>query len=158
MARNSPSARTRARKRSALAWKKRLERVPGNPPLVLDGAHNPAGARALAAHLDGGPPFVLLFAAMADKDVRGLARELFPVAAEIVLTRPRVSRAASPEELARRSGRLGTRAHREPSVARALHLARRLARAQGPDRAVVVAGSLYLVGAVKALLLRGDGR
>ena len=143
---------------SRTRWPGRLERVAGDPPLILDGAHNPAGARALAAHLAGGPPFILLFAAMADKDVRGLARELFPVAAEIVLTRPRVSRAASPEDLARRSGRLGTRAHREPSVARALHLARRLAGAQGPGTAVVVAGSLYLVGAVKALLLRGGGR
>jgi dihydrofolate synthase/folylpolyglutamate synthase len=137
-------------------WPGRLERVAGDPPLVLDGAHNPAGARALAAHLAQGPPFVLVFAAMADKDVRGLARELFPLATEIVLTRPRVSRAATPDELARRSGRLGARAHREPSVARALRLARRLARARGA--VVVVAGSLYLVGAVKALLLRGARR
>jgi dihydrofolate synthase/folylpolyglutamate synthase len=135
-------------------WPGRLERIAGDPPLVLDGAHNPAGARALAAHLAGGPPFVLVFGAMADKDVPGLARALFPEAEAIVLTRPRVSRAASPEELARRAGRVGARAWREPSVARALRLARRLARAHGPDTAVVVAGSLYLVGAVKALLLR----
>jgi dihydrofolate synthase/folylpolyglutamate synthase len=135
-------------------WPGRLERIAGHPPLVLDGAHNPAGARALAAWLRGGPPFVLVFAAMADKDVRGLARALFPLAAAVVLTRPRVSRAAPPHELARRAGRLGARAHRDPSVARALRLARRLARAHGPQTAVVVAGSLYLVGAVKALLER----
>jgi len=133
-------------------WPGRLERVPGDPPLVLDGAHNPAGARALAAHLRGGPPFVLLFGAMADKDVAGLARELFPLAAAVVLTRPRISRAASPDEIARRSSPLADRAHREPSVARALRLARRLARARGPDTTVVVAGSLYLVGAVMPLL------
>jgi len=139
-------------------WPGRLERVPGDPPLVLDGAHNPAGARALAAHLAGGPPFVLLFGAMADKDVPGLAHELFPGARAIVLTRPRVSRAAAPEELARRAGRLAARARREPSVARALALARRLARGDGPRTVVVVAGSLYLVGAVKALLLRGVRR
>jgi dihydrofolate synthase / folylpolyglutamate synthase len=139
-------------------WPGRLERVPGHPPLVLDGAHNPAGARALAAHLAAGPPFVLLFGAMVDKDVRGLAREIFPAAREIVLTRPRVSRAATPEELARRAGRLAARARREPSVARALLLARRLARGDGPRTVVVVAGSLYLVGAVKALLLRGGRR
>jgi dihydrofolate synthase/folylpolyglutamate synthase len=135
-------------------WPGRLERVPGDPALVLDGAHNPAGARALAAHLDGGPPFVLVFGAMADKDVPGLARELFPPARDIVLTRPRVSRAAAPDELARRAGRLAARARREPSVARALALARRLARGDGPRTVVVVAGSLYLVGAVKALLER----
>jgi dihydrofolate synthase/folylpolyglutamate synthase len=135
-------------------WPGRLERVPGDPPLVLDGAHNPAGARALAAHLAGGPPFVLVFGAMADKDVLGLARALFPPATAVVLTRPRVSRASTPSALARRAGRLASRAYREPSVARALVLARLLARADGPRTVVVVAGSLYLVGAVKAILER----
>jgi dihydrofolate synthase/folylpolyglutamate synthase len=133
-------------------WPGRLERVAGNPPLVLDGAHNPAGARSLAVHLEGGPPAVLLFGAMGDKDVPGLARELFPLATDIVLTRPRVSRAATPDEIARRASPLADRARLEPSVARALRLARRLARARGPGTPVVVAGSLYLVGAVKALL------
>jgi dihydrofolate synthase/folylpolyglutamate synthase len=132
-------------------WPGRLERVAGDPPLVLDGAHNPAGARALAAHLRGGPPFVLVFAAMSDKDVAGLARALFPLATRVVLTQPRVSRAASPGELARRCGTLGRRAEREPSVFRALARARRLAR-QRPGMVVVVAGSLYLVGAVEAIL------
>jgi len=144
--RRAPGAVARTR------WPGRLEGVPGDPPLVLDGAHNPAGALALAAHLRSGPPFVLVFGAMADKDVAGIARELFPLASDVVLTRPRVSRAATPDEIARRSSPLGDRAHREPSVARALRLARRLARAHGPRTAVVVAGSLYLVGAVKALL------
>ena len=139
-------------------WPGRLERLAGDPPLVLDGAHNPAGARALAEHLRGGPPFVLVFAAMADKDVRGIARELFPLAATLVLTRPRIARAATPDELRRRAGRLAARAHREPSVARALSLARRLARALGGRTTVVVAGSLYLVGAVKAILAREKGR
>ena len=53
---------------------------------------------------------MLVFGAMADKDVGGLARELFPLADEIVLTQPRVSRAASPDEIARRVGRLAARA------------------------------------------------
>jgi len=133
-------------------WPGRLERVAGRPSFLLDGAHNPAGARALAAHLRGGPPFVLVFGAMADKDVQGLARELFPLATAVVLTRPRVSRAATPDELARRAGGVAQGAHRQRSVARALRLARRLARRAGSRTRVVVAGSLYLVGAVKALL------
>jgi dihydrofolate synthase/folylpolyglutamate synthase len=135
-------------------WPGRLEEVSGRPPLLLDGAHNPAGARALAAHLRAGPPFVLLFGAMADKDVEGLARELFPLAIAVVLTRPRIPSAAAPGELARRAGRLGARAHLQPSVARALALARRLALAHGPTTTVVAAGSLYLVGAVKERLER----
>ncbi len=52
-----------------------------------------------------GPPFVLLFGAMSDKDVRGLARALFPLARAVVLTRPRIARAAPPDDLARRAGR-----------------------------------------------------
>jgi dihydrofolate synthase / folylpolyglutamate synthase len=139
-------------------WPGRLEWVPGHPPLLLDGAHNPAGARALAAYLRGGPSIVLVFGAMADKDVRGLAGELFPLAAAVVLTRPRVARATTPDELARRAGRLAAGAYRQPSVARALALARRLARAHGPMTTVVVAGSLYLVGAVKAALEREAAR
>ncbi len=138
-------------------WPGRLQRIPGSPPLVLDGAHNPAGARALAAHLASGPPFVLLFGAMSDKDVRGLARALFPLASEVVLTTPRIARAATPAALARRAGRLARGARREPSVARALKLAIRLARERGPETEVVVAGSLYLVGAVMALLQREHG-
>jgi dihydrofolate synthase/folylpolyglutamate synthase len=135
-------------------WPGRLETVPGDPPLLLDGAHNPAGARALAAYLASLPPYVLLFGAMGDKDVRGLARQLFPGAVEIVLTRPRVARAATPDTLARRAAGFAHRARREPSVARGLALARRLARAHGPSTTVVVAGSLYLVGAVEAILER----
>jgi dihydrofolate synthase/folylpolyglutamate synthase len=144
-----------ARAIARVEWPGRLQRLPGRPELLLDGAHNPAGARALAAHLVAGPPFVLVFGAMADKDVRGLARALFPLASGIVLTRPRISRAASPDELARRIGRLAARAQREPQVGRALRLARRLALANGPATQVVVAGSLYLVGAVLALRDRG---
>jgi dihydrofolate synthase/folylpolyglutamate synthase len=139
-------------------WPGRLQRIPGSPSIVLDGAHNPAGARALAAHLAPGPPFVLVFGAMSDKDVRGIARALFPLASEIVLTTPRIARASSPAALARRAGRLARNARREPSVARALRLARRLARERGPGTDVVVAGSLYLVGAVLALLEDEHGR
>jgi dihydrofolate synthase/folylpolyglutamate synthase len=136
---------------SRVDWPGRLQRLPGSPEILLDGAHNPAGARALAAHLKGGPPFVLVFGAMADKDVKGLARPLFPLASGIVLTTPRISRAATPRALARRAGTLAAGARHEPRVGRALALATRLARAHGPETRVVVAGSLYLVGAVLRL-------
>jgi dihydrofolate synthase/folylpolyglutamate synthase len=139
---------------SRTRWPGRLEWIDGDPPLLLDGAHNPAGARALAAHLAGCGPFVLLFAAMNDKDVAGIARALFPGAAEVVLTRPRMARALEPDVLARRLGRRAARAHRERGVFRALALARRLARARGAGTPVVVAGTLFLVGEVTGLLER----
>jgi dihydrofolate synthase/folylpolyglutamate synthase len=139
---------------SRTRWPGRLEWIDGDPPLLLDGAHNPAGACALAAHLEGRGPFVLLFAAMNDKDVAGIARALFPGASEVVLTRPRLPRALGPDDLARRLGRRALRAHRVRSVSRALALARRLARARGTGTPVVVAGTLFLVGEVKGLLER----
>jgi dihydrofolate synthase/folylpolyglutamate synthase len=137
-----------ARGLSRVRWPGRLQRLPGRPPLLLDGAHNPAGARALGAHLKTLGPFVLLFGVMADKDVRGLAQELFPRARAVVLTRPRVGRAASPDDIAARAAGLARRVYREPEVKKALARARRLCR---PGDTLVVAGSLYLVGEVLSL-------
>jgi dihydrofolate synthase/folylpolyglutamate synthase len=134
---------------AATRWPGRLERVPGTPPLLLDGAHNPAGARALAAELHGQGPFVLLFGAMADKDLESMTGTLFPLADGLVLTAPRMDRAASPAEVAASAGGHAREARLEPKVAKALRAARRMA---GPSGLVVVAGSLYLVGEVKALL------
>jgi dihydrofolate synthase/folylpolyglutamate synthase len=130
-------------------WPGRLQWIPGRPPLLLDGAHNPAGARALAAYLEGLRPFVLVFGVMAEKDVEALGRLLFPLASAIVLTRPDDPRAASAREVARRTGPLSRGALLEDRPRRALALARRLLP---PDRPVVVAGSLYLVGEVLRLV------
>jgi dihydrofolate synthase / folylpolyglutamate synthase len=136
---------------AATRWPGRLERIEGTPPLLLDGAHNPAGARALATELLGQRPFVLLFGAMADKDVESIAQSLFPLALGLVLTTPRMDRAASPADVAARAGESAREAHHEPNVRKALRVARQRA---GPKGLVVVAGSLYLVGEVKALLER----
>jgi dihydrofolate synthase/folylpolyglutamate synthase len=137
-----------ARGVSRVHWPGRLQSLPGRPALLLDGAHNPAGARALRAHLEKRGPFVLVFGVMADKDIRGLAEELFPLARAVVLTRARIARAASPEEIAARTHGLAARVHLEPDVKTAVALARRLAR---PGETVLVAGSLYLVGDVLSL-------
>ncbi len=136
---------------SRTRWPGRLEWIPGDPPLLLDGAHNPAAARALAEHLRTLRPFVLLFGAMADKDIPALAETLFPLATAVVLSRPKVARAASPEDIAARAGPVARGAHREADPRRALALACRLAP---PGRPVVVAGSLYLVGEVLRLSSR----
>jgi len=134
---------------SAARWPGRLEWVPGEPPLLLDGAHNPAAAAALADYLRPLGSFVLLFGIMADKNVEEVARLLFPLARRIVLTRTRAGRAAPTIEIVKRSGDLATSARRQAQPRRALALARSLAR---PGEPVVVAGSLYLVGEVKRIL------
>jgi dihydrofolate synthase/folylpolyglutamate synthase len=126
-------------------WPGRLQRLPGRPPLLVDGAHNPAAARALARELRSEGPFVLVFAAMADKDIAAMGRILFPLAREVVLTRVPGDRAAEPEAIVRRVGARARRARKVGRVRDALALARRLA---GPHGLVVAAGSLYLAGEV----------
>ena len=126
-------------------WPGRLQTVPGRPPLLLDGAHNPAGARALAVYLHGIGRFVLLFGVMRDKDISGIAGALFPLASAVVLTQPRIERAASPSEIRARAGHPSVPVHDEPDAHKALVRARALA---GRNATVVVAGSLYLVGEV----------
>ena len=130
---------------SAVRWPGRLQRIAGRPKVLLDGAHNVSGAKALAEALHGEPPFVLVFGSMADKDVAAIGRHLFPLAQAVVVTQAPGERAATPVDIVARVGPVAPPVRREPGVGRALALAKRLA---GPDGLVVVAGSLYLVGDV----------
>jgi dihydrofolate synthase/folylpolyglutamate synthase len=142
---------------SQTLWPGRLEPVPGRPPFLLDGAHNPAGAKALARHLRAtDTPHILIFGAMRDKHIEEMAKELFPGSRLVVATRVRMARAAAPGRIAELGRALGKPVIETPSVGVALARAARNAR---HDETVVVAGSLYLVGAVrKRLLLEKPGR
>ncbi|MEO8500465.1 MAG: cyanophycin synthetase, partial [Vicinamibacteria bacterium] len=137
---------------SQAIWPGRLERVAGRPPFLLDGAHNPAGARALAAYLkETGEPHILVFGAMRDKHFREMGETLFPLARQVVVTRVRMARAATTEQLAGVGRASGQDVLEETSIRRALSKAASLAR---PGETVVVAGSLYLVGAARKILVR----
>jgi dihydrofolate synthase/folylpolyglutamate synthase len=132
-------------------WPGRLERFGGRPPVLIDGAHNPAGARALAAYLkETGEPHVLVFGAMRDKHFKEMAAELFPLARLVIATRVRMSRAATTAHLAEVARAKGRTVVEEPSVRLALERAMKLAKR---GETVVIAGSLYLVGAVRRRLL-----
>jgi dihydrofolate synthase/folylpolyglutamate synthase len=139
-----------ARGLDATRWRGRLERIeaPGRRPLLVDGAHNAAGARALAAHLDAASlsgTVDLLFGGMADKDLAGVFAPLGARARRVVLVAPDSPRAEKPERLRERllRGDLET----APSVAEGLA---RL-EAAGGTGPILVAGSLYLAGEVLAL-------
>ncbi len=134
----------------------RLELRAGTPPLLFDGAHNPAGAEALRAYLAEfiSAPITLVFGAMGDKELGELAAALFPVAQKLILTRPTNSRAATLDTLA-------DIAHAHVNAAQ-LTLAStpaealRAAYAQTPpDGLICITGSLYLIGEVQALLSEG---
>jgi dihydrofolate synthase / folylpolyglutamate synthase len=127
----------------------------GDRQVVLDGAHNPAGAAALAASLDewfGDTAMTLIFGALRDKDVAGMLAPLVARARRVILTASSSPRAAAPDEL---------RAHvpAGPATVEAVATpAEALARAECAPRTPVlcVAGSLSLIGDVLRLG-GGDG-
>ena len=133
-------------------WPGRLELIPGEPDLLLDGAHNPAGCATLAAYLDeyqSGRPMILVFAAMRDKPAGEMLDILAPRAQRLVLTRLPVARGEDPGTLHRLAAARHSDAARTSSVEEALRRARESA---APGALVVVSGSLYLVGEVKRIL------
>jgi dihydrofolate synthase / folylpolyglutamate synthase len=91
---------------ATVTWPGRLDhrRLPDGHEIILDAAHNPAGARALASYLRGlgrDRP-TLVFGVMRDKDVDGMLTELLPEVGRVIVTQPSNARAARPEELAAR--------------------------------------------------------
>ncbi|HMG20834.1 MAG TPA: Mur ligase family protein [Kofleriaceae bacterium] len=128
----------------------------GVPRIILDGAHNPHGAAALAEALrERGERPVLVVAASADKDVAAIARALAPAVRAVVATRYQQDRAMDPAALAAAFaaalGALG--ASTASAVASAPDLAAALAIAAAHRAPIVIAGSLFLVGEARALLL-----
>lgn len=129
----------------------RLQVIPGSPVIVMDGAHNPAGARALAESLPeilGDARPVAVIGMMADKDCAGICDALAPVISAARVTRASSGRAIRPEFIARMLDMRGVPVEVVPGPARAL--ARASADA-GPDGAVLVAGSLHLLADLATL-------
>jgi len=139
----------------AVRWPGRLERLKARGrTILLDGCHNPQGAAALAGFLEVAGiarRARLVFGAMADKDVEEIARRLFPAAASVRLVSAPSPRAATAAELVRRLG-----AERPDALAcESLESALRDLLSEGDPAPIIVAGSLYLVGQARALLLSG---
>jgi dihydrofolate synthase/folylpolyglutamate synthase len=136
-------------------WPGRLEHVSPNPDIILDGAHNPAGARALARYLErfySGKRLWLIYGAMRDKAIEEIAGILFPLADELIFTAPASDRALRPEALLDLAGR----GHTAPDITGALDLLRRRAAEEDiSEDVVVITGSLFLVGEARALFTRG---
>ncbi len=130
-------------------WPGRLEEIGG---VVLDGAHNPDGAAALAAALPllyPGRRVELVFGVLADKDHRGMLSALAPQVRRLHLVAPRSPRARPPETYRALAASFETPVDEHASCAEALECGRRAALADG---VVCVAGSLYLVGEARGLL------
>jgi dihydrofolate synthase/folylpolyglutamate synthase len=138
------------------AWPGRLEKIHDRPLVLLDGAHNPAGARAIAAfvreHLPG-RRLRLVYASMRDKAIGEISEILFPLAAEVYITRPDQPRAASPEEILAAARCQPSQIVIEAKPRRALE---RACQASAPEDVVLAVGSLFLVGALKKSWREGE--
>lgn len=124
-------------------WPGRLQIVSKKPLMILDGAHNPAGAKALAGYLAGlKKKFVFVFGMQRNKDIDSVIKILLPVADRFIVVKSGNPNAVSKEVLAKKIGRAGGRA----VIVKNLKDAMAIAKKTGSP--VCVAGSLYLVGDV----------
>jgi dihydrofolate synthase/folylpolyglutamate synthase len=131
-------------------WPGRLERVSEHPEIILDGAHNPAGARALAAYITrfyAGRRVRLIYGAMRDKAIDEIGGILFPHAQQVIVTAPRQARALSPESI--------RQVAEHPDLRTAANLRDALAMVQDATAkdAIFITGSLFLVAEAREMLV-----
>jgi dihydrofolate synthase/folylpolyglutamate synthase len=129
-------------------WPGRLEPIAHEPPIILDGAHNPAGARALERFIReecAGKRIGMIYGTMRDKSFEEISGILFPLVDDLVLTAPDQARALRPEAM------LEFVEH--PQVRTAATLQDALALPHAVD-VLFVTGSLYLVGEARGLLVQ----
>ena len=138
-------------------WPGRFQVLPPSPltqgrEMVLDVAHNPAGAWALRSTLSEtylDRDFTIVFGAMADKAIQEMAEILFPTAQQVIVTHIENPRAATTDQLLQAAARTGTSMVAEQSTTAALD---RAAELTPPNGVIVVTGSIFLVGdTMKAL-------
>ena len=146
--------------------------------MILDGAHNPAAAKALKKTLvnssyrnfpstllsPGGrgkgegviyENLILILGILNDKDISGIVKELVPLAKEVIVTKPRTERAVEPEDLARVVRKYTTNVTVRRATESALSYALKQASAEDT---ILLTGSLYLVGEARKHLDRFEGR
>ncbi len=128
-------------------WPGRLERVRSEPEIYLDGAHNVAGAAALADFIREnaeGRKVWMIFGVMKDKQVDEIGKRLFPLVHELIVTAPHMERALAPDAIPARRAR----------IAEDIDAALRMLESAGPDDLIFITGSLYLVAEARERLLR----
>jgi dihydrofolate synthase / folylpolyglutamate synthase len=132
-------------------WPGRMELFKGSPSFLLDGAHNPSGARALAEALAEIPrkTMVIIVGVVGDKDIEGILSPLLPLADMVITASPAVPRGLPSPKLAEICGEMGYPASAAGSVPAGMEKALKNA---GAGDLVVIYGSLFVVGEARALL------
>jgi len=136
-------------------WPGRLEMIKEEPPMLIDGAHNPAAAMTLSKALEKiflrkYKKIIMVLGIMGDKDVKGIMEPLLPLASEIILTSSAYSRAASSNKLVDVAASLGFfDVWIAPTVKDAIEIATDLALGNFYSSLIVITGSFYTIGEAK---------
>ncbi len=136
---------------STVRWPGRLEIINDDPPVLIDGAHNPQAALALSEFLKlvalkRYKRIILVAGVMGDKDVAGILDPLMPLAAKILFTAPAYGRSALPERLAAHAAAKGYESIIVPHVSDAVKKAEGICL---PGDLIVITGSFYTIGEAK---------
>jgi dihydrofolate synthase/folylpolyglutamate synthase len=134
-------------------WPGRFDVVSGKPLIILDGAHNPGGAAALADSLKEygyKMPLTIILGVLKDKDISGMIRFLAPLADRIIATKSTHERAAGPEAIESEAKKYLNDVVVEKSVEGALERALE----KGLEQTILVCGSLFTVAEAHLLLTR----
>jgi dihydrofolate synthase/folylpolyglutamate synthase len=140
-------------------WEGRMELVALKPDIYLDGAHNPASARILAATVremrTAYQRLVLIIGILGDKDYHGILSALASLADHVVVTKPGYSRAMDVLKLASEIRKLHGSVEIAETVEEAIAAA---CKAASPKDLVLITGSLYVVGEARAAFRAGAGQ
>ena len=145
------SARASRRLAGPAAW----SAFPNDPEIILDGAHNPAGARALAAYIErfyGGRRVRLIYGAMRDKAIDEIGGILFPLAAA-----GDRHRAAAGARAVARGHPCKSSEHHDLRTAATLHDALAMVQDATPEDVIFITGSLFLVAEAREILVLSVG-
>ncbi len=137
-------------------WAGRLETLRREPTVLIDGAHNLAGAESLARYVSTTIPrnnAVLMLGILEGKDIAGMCRALVPLFREVVCVRAPSDRAASPKDLAANARAFGAKVEIADDVAEAMN---GLMSTLKPTDTLVVSGSLHTVGAVRNMFTKPE--
>ena len=132
-------------------WPGRFQLIRRAPPVIVDGAHNPAGARALAASIEAyfpGRRVTFVIGTSEDKDRTGILAALMPLAERVICTAADHPRAASPASLADLAQALAGRGPIRVETSASPTEALQMALSEGETPTVCVAGSLFLIGEI----------
>jgi dihydrofolate synthase/folylpolyglutamate synthase len=121
-------------------WPGRLEFISDDPPILIDGAHNPSAAKTLSDSLRKDfltkyKRLILIIGIMSDKDIEGIIAPLLPLASEIIFTAPNYERAAPPQKLAELALHMGFSSKVANSVRDAIDMAKDRAEERKSGRA-----------------------